>query len=114
MPYIESGQLNRRAAIHTIVETADSFGQAVRALSDPPVATVWCRVRTLAGKESVHGEQVTGLVTHEVQTRYSASLLPVGPKMVLVIDGRQFNVESVTDTDDAHVELIWRCTEIKN
>ncbi len=114
MIYLRSGELRSRIAVHAIVETQDSFGQAVVSLSSQPIATAWAKLESLDGSEQVRGEQVAGVLTHRITTRWQPSLANVGSRVVIVMDGKRFGVESVTNVDGLDVALRWLVMEIRN
>ena len=117
---LRQGELNRLVTVkHTLLNTQDTFGQVPD--TETTVKQVWAAIRSLSGSEQTFGNQVNGLVTHEIETHYdstfafdSISVDRGSSRMVIVYGTRKFYVDSVHDVDDAHVKMLWQVMEIRN
>lgn len=77
------------------------------------VATVWGMVGPLTGRELLQAEQVTAVLTHEIDIRYRAGVVP---KMRLVRQGgggQVFEIHSVMNLEMRNRQLTLLCSEIQ-
>lgn len=72
-------------------------------------ATVWARVAPLSGREFFQNREVHGEVDHRITIRY---LVGVTSKMRVQLGARIFQIESVIDLEERHVEQQLMCREV--
>jgi len=96
-----------RITIQEHVTDQDEAGQPVDMWQD--VATVWGAVEPLRGREYFAAQQVQAEVTTRIRIRYRRG---IRPEMRVLYDGRLFNILSVIDPEERHVELQLMCREV--
>ena len=74
------------------------------------VAEMWCSLTPLAGREYFLAQSVNSEVTHVVRTWWRADVTPTS-KMRLTYDSRTFEILSVVDVDERHIEFEFRVKE---
>ena len=79
-----------------------------------PIATFDCSLRSARGREYYDAKQVGSNVTHLSRTWYRDDITRPTSEMRLVNndEGRTFEIESVIDVDEAHVEFEFRLVEV--
>jgi SPP1 family predicted phage head-tail adaptor len=77
------------------------------------IATLDCSLWPIRGLEYYDAKQVGAKVTHLSRTWYRDDITRPAPEMRLVNndEGRTFEIESVIDVDEAHVEFEFRLVE---
>ena len=104
---MQAGKLRQRVTIQQAVVTRDSYGADAPAWQD--LATVWARVVTTSGTETIGVEQVAlATVVHEVTIRWRGD---VQPTMRLLWEGHTLLIHAVLD-DHLKRELVLSCSEI--
>jgi SPP1 family predicted phage head-tail adaptor len=102
------GTLRHRVRIERGEAAQDGLGAEV--LTWREVATVWAEVRSVSGREQTEmGEQIFGLLTHQVWMRYRTGITP---KMRLVWNGRVLEIQSVHEVDNRMRSLRLMCLEV--
>ncbi|HXH05858.1 MAG TPA: phage head closure protein [Vicinamibacterales bacterium] len=107
----EIGRLRQLVTIERKTVTADPQGG--RSETWTPIATdVWAEVTPLSGREllQLQAQQVAVIVTHRVRIWYRAGL---SPQMRLRLGSRVFQIETIVDPDERHVELELLCAEVQ-
>ncbi|WP_018435351.1 phage head closure protein [Paraburkholderia atlantica] len=84
---LEAGTLNRRVRIERRDQTQDDLGQPVDTWVE--VATAWCNVRMLTGKETLAADADVASATASIRIRYRTDITNV---MRAVVDGVIFNI----------------------
>jgi len=84
----------------------DAAGGEILTWSD--VATVWAAVEPISGREYFAAQQVNAETTHRIKMRYRPG---VHSKMRVLFGSRTFDIESVIDPEERHVELHLMCVE---
>jgi SPP1 family predicted phage head-tail adaptor len=74
------------------------------------IRTAFASIRATGGTESYEAERLNNTVTYDVRTRYDASLLD--PTLVILWNGRRFEIRSVIDVREEQRELAFTCREI--
>jgi SPP1 family predicted phage head-tail adaptor len=84
---MRAGDLNRRVRIERRGQTQDDLGQPVDAWVE--VATVWCNVRMLTGKETLTSDADVASATSSIRIRYRTNI-DNGMRAVLLkfVDGQ--------------------------
>lgn len=102
------GPLRHRVTIQRNTPAQNSFGEPVASWS--ALATIWANVLPSSGRENfiASGEQELATITHRVQMRYRNDLTP---KMRIVWDGRNLDIESVQDPSGKREYLMVLCRE---
>jgi SPP1 family predicted phage head-tail adaptor len=108
---VRAGDLRHRAKLQQQVDTQDSFGQAVQTWAT--LATIWCQISPLSGREALIAQQVQSEITHQVICRYRPELAV--PKAVatyrLLFGARVFNITSSVNKDERNREITLMATE---
>lgn len=73
-----------------------------------PLATVWARVRSLAGRQGIDGDGRGVTVSHAVVLRFRAD---IGPGDRMVYRGRNLDVVSAADLNGRRAYLSCTCSE---
>lgn len=73
-----------------------------------PVATVWAAVEPIRGREFFAAHQVNAEVTTRIRIRY---LPGVAPTMRVQFGNRTYDIRTVIDVDERHLELQLMCVE---
>ncbi len=102
-----AGRFRHRITLQELVTGQDEAGQPVDMWQD--VATVWAAVEPLRGREYFAAQQVQAEVTTRIRIRYRRG---IRPEMRVLYDGRLFNILSVIDPEERHVELQLMCREV--
>lgn len=108
---MRAGDLRHRAILQQQVSTRDSFGQAVQTWA--PIATIWCQISPLSGREAFLAQQVQSEVTHQIACRYRPEFAV--PKIVatyrILFGTRVFNIGSSINKDERNREMTLSATE---
>lgn len=103
---MRTGTLRRRITIQQSVDTQNTFGEPVPAWAT--VSTVWAYVEPIAGKEYISSKQIVGMVDTKFVIRYRIGLT-VRPKMKVIYNGEDYDIESVLNVRSANKELHLMC-----
>lgn len=104
---MRAGELRHRITIQQATVTRDGFGAEIPAWAD--VATIWAKIETVSGTESVGPEQVaTATLVHEVTIRYRDDIQPT---MQVVWNARLFTIRAVV-ADNANKQIVLSCDEV--
>jgi len=104
---LSPNDLKDRIAIQTSTDSQDAAGQIVPTWST--YATVWACITPLIGREYLASRQLQAEVSGKIRIRYLAG---VTPKMRVLFNGRYFNILTVMDVNERHVEMIIMVKEI--
>lgn len=105
---MEAGKLRHRLEIQEATEQQDSVGEPIKTWSK--LRTVWGSVQPLSGREYLLSQQVTPEQTHRIMLRYTPELTV---RHRIVFDSRHFDINSIIDVDERHIELELLCSEAK-
>ncbi len=103
---MHAGRLNRRITLQRKTGATDSYGAEIATWTD--VATVWAAIEPLSGREFFASRQINAELTTRIVIRYLAGVVPA---MRIVHGAKLYDILSVIDPRDAHVELQLMCTE---
>ena len=92
---------DRKVMVRAMVRTADDYGGYTDAPAD--VGEWWVKVEPLEGTEQMQAMQAGLQRPHRFTGHYRAGLTGATE---LLYDGRRFDVNSVTDPDAKHRELV--------
>jgi len=98
---MRAGQLNRKISIRKSTSSPDSYGGQIPAWSTF-LNDVWARVRPLSMREMWQADQVSSPIDTEFLLRYATGITP---SMIVVYDGKEYNIHSVIDVGDKHTDL---------
>lgn len=102
---MRAGELRQRVTLQSPTTTQDEFGSPVVTWGD--VATVWARVTTTAGDETIGQGRASASLTHEVTMRSRADVKPTWRAMW---GTRVLEIGSVV-ADNVGREMVLNCTE---
>lgn len=105
MTPIRAGKLNKRIIIQTYTEAANTYGESVRTWVD--VGTRWASVEPLTMREFINAKQLSSQIDIRFVTRY---LSGIKPKMRVVYNNENYNIESVINIDNKNRELQLLCS----
>lgn len=104
---MRAGELRHRVTIQQATTTRDGFGAEVEAWST--LATVWAKIETVSGAETIGPEQVaTATLTHQVTVRSRDDLKPT---MQVIWNARTFTIRAVV-ADNANKQIMLLCDEV--
>jgi SPP1 family predicted phage head-tail adaptor len=96
---IDAGKLRRRIQIQANTVTQSDLGQPVDSFAT--VATRWASIVPASGQAFAATDQVRNDTTHKVILRYYPGLTP---RHRIVYGSRVFNILSVLDEEEMHVQ----------
>lgn len=88
---MNTGDYRRRVEVQQRVETKNTLGEVE--VNYQTIATRWCAIRPLNGKELLAAAQVQADVSHEIRMRYLSTLTPKH-RLIQVGSGRVFEIDS--------------------
>lgn len=106
----DAGDYSKRMVLQSVTLT-NNKGNVTETWAT--VATLDCSLWPVRGKEHYDAKQVGASVTHLSRTWYRDDITRPAPAMRLVDndENRTFEIESVIDVDEAHVEFEFRLVE---
>ena len=105
---INPGRLKHRITIMRYQETEDGLGNATQELA--PLKSCWAELRPVRGKEQLEYFKNVNDLMYKITIRYT----DVTEKDVVAYNGRQFQINYITNPleDNYYLELM--CTESKD
>ena len=100
------GGEKKRITIQQPADTQDAYGAPVPAWST--VTTVWAQVEPLRGSEYLISKQTGAKIDTRFVIRYRVDIY-LTPKMKVVYDGNDYNIESIININEANKELHLMC-----
>jgi SPP1 family predicted phage head-tail adaptor len=97
---MQAGNLRHRITIQQRSTSEDALGQQVLAWTD--VATIWCRVEQLSGRELMTASAERAENTARITVRYRADLVE---KMRILYGATIYDITSVSDIEGRRREL---------
>lgn len=94
---IDVSKLRRRVSIQTYTST---FTKGVESRSFSTLASAWCSIDALSGRELEASQALTADVQFKIEMRY---LSTVKPKMRVIYGARQFEILAVLNDENSHV-----------
>lgn len=104
---MKAGTLRHRVVLQRLTETRGPTGDLVKTWADQP--EIWAAVEPLSGREYWQAQQVAAETTIRVRIRYSSGVVPT---MRVKYGTRTFEVLSIIDPEERHVELHLMCREL--
>lgn len=106
----DAGDYSKRMTLQSATETNDK-GTVTETWAT--IATMDCSLWPARGREYYDSKQVGSNVTHLSRTWYRDDIARPTPAMRLYLaaESRTFEIESVIDVDEAHVEFEFRLVE---
>jgi SPP1 family predicted phage head-tail adaptor len=104
---MRAGELRQRIKLESKTVTRNAFGEEVATWAT--LATVWAKIETVNGVETIAQQQAAALLTHKITIRVYAALQPV---MRVNWNSRLFDVQAVLD-DNLHRQMQLLCSEVK-
>lgn len=101
------GRLRHRVTIQEYIERYDDFGTPLDK-GWKTVSKVWASVEPISGREYVQLHNTEAEITTRIKMRY---LKGVKPNMQVLYDGREFDIQSVLDIEERHIEMHLMCVE---
>lgn len=101
------GKLRHRVTLQEYKEVLDQYGTPIdQGWQD--VATVWASVEPIQGREYIQLQNTQSELTTRVRIRYRQGITPA----IRVLYGtRVFDIQSVIDFEERHIELQLMCIE---
>lgn len=103
----DAGNYDKRMTLQEPTET-NTQGTVTTAWSE--VATLWCALWPVRGREYYDSKIIQSDVSHIIRCWYRWDISPTS-LMQLVYGSRTFQIESVIDVDEQHVEWEFRVVE---
>jgi len=101
------GKLGHRVTLQEYKEVVDQYGTPIdQGWQD--VATVWASVEPIRGREYVLLQNTQSELTTRIRIRYRAGITPA---MRVLYGTRGFDIQSVIDPEERHIELQLMCIE---
>ncbi len=106
---MRAGDLRELVTIQRATATTNSYGEPITSWST--LATVWCSVRMLSGREALNAgaNQVQAAANVDVRIYYRSD---VTAKMRALLVSRVLDIETVDDPDGRRRELRLMCREV--
>lgn len=108
MKPIEAGKLRHRGTIQQKTETPDSYGELIETWTT--LATVWCSVEPISGREFFAAQQVQAEVSARIRIRYRPGITPL---MRIKVHNTTYEIVSVIDFEYRHRELQLMCKVVE-
>lgn len=106
---MNAGKLRHRITIQQQQEsTKDSYGALVESWLDV-AASIWASVEPLSGREFYAAQQVNSETTTRITIRYRSGVIS---KMRAVYGERIYDILSVIDPEERHIEMQLMCKEL--
>ena len=109
---MKAGRLDKRIRIQELTHSRDTGGGDVPTWTTVTNGDRWAEIMPLSGNESYVGQQLQGVVTHKVTTRYLAGVTNKN-RIFVVNDSRVFDIHHAINWGERERELSMLCTERK-
>ena len=104
------GSMRQRLQLQTPAAIPDGMGGQTNAWT--VVATVWGMVGPISGREQLQADQVTALLTHEIDIRYRPGVVPK-MRIVRVAGGQVYEIHSIVNLEMRNRQLTLLCSELQ-
>ncbi len=108
MPFVAAGELRSRIKIERPIGTVSPTGGVIEGTPEVFADRVPARIASAQGSEAIKAGGIVSGITHTIAMRYQAG---VQSFMTVTFEARQFQIVSIVDTDERHVELLLLCVE---
>lgn len=106
--FVSAGELRSRVTIKRPVGTTSATGGVVEGTPQVFASSVPAAIESALGSEALRAGGLVAGVTHLVKLRY---LDGVKPWMTVTFEDRQFQILSIVDVDERHIEHQLLCAE---
>lgn len=107
---VAAGELRQRITILRPTGTQSATGGTVAGTPETVAADLPAAVEsTVLGTEAIQAGQVLANVTHRIRLRYREGITPW---MTVTCNGRTFQILSVIDVDERHLDTWLACAEV--
>lgn len=103
------GKLRHRVTLQEYVEVVDKYGTPIDQGCWEDVAIVWASVEPIQGREYIQLQNTQSELTTRIRIRYRSG---VKPAMQVLYGTRVFDIQSVIDPEERHIELQLLCKEV--
>lgn len=105
---MRSGELRHKVQLQKLGgRVDDGYGGGSESMSD--IATVYASIEPLTGSEILRAGQLDSNITHRIRIRYYPG---VTPRWQVKYGTRQFDINSVADIEERHIQMELMCTEL--
>jgi SPP1 family predicted phage head-tail adaptor len=123
MRMIDPADLSRQVQFIAPTSAQDSSGENTPTWTNV-IATVWAEIKPLTGRQLAlaQANTITSTATHQVRVRYRTELVGQVNYRIQYAGGfttdgstaavRYFRINSIVDTETAHMELLITATEV--
>ncbi len=108
MSFVTSGELRSRIKIERPIGTVSATGGVIEGTPEVFADRVPARIQSAQGSEAIRAGGIVSGISHVIAMRYQRG---VQSFMTVTFEGRQFQIVSIVDTDERHVELQLLCAE---
>lgn len=102
-----AGGLKHLVRIQVLTTAVDANGYEVPAYADR--GEEWAKIMPLKESERTETHQNKGFTSHQITMRYNADIAGADR---IVFGSRKFDIEGVTNRDEASVETVAVCVEV--
>lgn len=107
---VSAGELRSRVIIKRPVGTTSATGGVVEGTPQTFADSVPAAIASTLGNEALQAGGLVSGVTHIVKMRYMSGLRPW---MTVTFETREFQILSVIDVDERHIEHQLLCAEVQ-
>lgn len=105
---MRAGQLRHKVTLQDLgARVDDGYGGGTIPVVD--VAEVWASIEPLTGEERLAAGQFDTSITHRIRIRYYAG---IRPSWQIAFGTRVFDIKSVADKFERHIEMELMCEEL--
>lgn len=104
---MNAGKLNKRITIQQYESTQNEFGEQVKTWSN--IKTAWASIQPLQGREWFNAKQMQSEIEVRMRLRYTTAITP---KMRIVYNSLNYNIESIINVGEANRELELMCSKV--
>ena len=101
---MRAGALDQRVTVERFTSTVDDWGTPIESWA--PLFTCWAAVEPLVGREYIAAQAAQSELTTRITMRYRPG---VTHDLMVTHEGRQYEIESVIDTNSKGQELVLMC-----
>lgn len=105
--FMNPGRLRHKIEIQVESTAQNAYGEPTQVWSNY-IPSIYASVDPISGKEYFSSQIVNAEVTHKIRIRYRGD---IHPKMRVKFDGRYFDIISVIDWEERHIEMLLMCKE---
>lgn len=106
--YVSAGELSARISIIRPVGTTSATGGIVEGSPETFADLIPAAIASALGNESIQAGGLAAFATHRIRVRYLPGLKPW---MWVTFEGREFQILSIVDVNERHIEQELLCAE---